>query len=331
MNATITGLSPRILTRLVLPLLALALAACGSSAPAASTSADSHQATDLRIGYQRGGIWSLLKAKQTLEQHFGQRVKVTWTLFPSGPPLLEAMNAGSIDIGSTGDTPPIFAQAAGTPLRYVATQSGNGAGSAIIVPKDSPIRTVEDLKGKKVAFTKGSAANLLIVRALRKFKLDYADIEPVFLQPSDARAAFQGGSIDAWAIWNPFLEAAKQELGAREVINGVDVSRTRGYVLAVDAFVEQHPDILRETIEEVRKANTWAFENRDEYAQVLEKETGIAVDVWKAGFTNEFVDYGFMDEDAIQYQQDVASIFYTLQLIPKQLDIRKSVWTPDQG
>jgi sulfonate transport system substrate-binding protein len=316
--------------RLAVALLALALAACGSSAPAANT-AGGNQAIDLRIGYQRGGVWSLLKAKQTLEQHFGQRVNITWTLFPSGPPLLEAMNANSIDIGSTGETPPIFAQAAGTPLRYVAYQDGDGSGSAIIVPKDSPIRRGTDLKGKKVVFTKASSANLLIVKALQKIGLTYADIEPVFLQPPEARAAFQGGSVDAWVIWNPFLAAAKQELGARELINGADVARTKGYVLAVDTFVDQHPDILYETIEAARQANEWGYNNRDQYAQILEKETGVKAAVWQATFSSELLNYNFIDDQTIAYQQDVATIFFDLKLIPKRLDIRASAWVPEQN
>lgn len=324
MTPTVTR-GPEPLARLALPLLlALVLTACGSAASTGGAP------TELRIGYQRGGIWSLLKAQGTLEKHFGDQVKITWTLFPSGPPLLEALNANSVDVGSAGDTPPIFAQAAGTPLRYVAAQSGNGAGSAIIVPNNSAIQNLQGLKGKKVAFTKGSASNLLIVRALRKVGLDYRDIEPVYLQPPEARAAFQGGSIDAWVIWNPFLEAAKQELGAREIINGADVSRTKGYILARDTFVAQHPALVRELIEQAQQANQWAYHNRDAYAEVLQQETGIAVAIWKAGFTTEFVNYELINDEAVAYQQDVADIFYELKLIPNKLDIRSVVWTPEQ-
>jgi sulfonate transport system substrate-binding protein len=240
------------------------------------------------------------------------------------------MNAGSIDIGSTGETPPIFAQAAGTPLRYVASISGSGAGQAIIVPKDSPIQQVSDLKGKKIAFNKASSAHLMLVKALQKFGLSYADIEPIFLAPPEARAAFQGGSVDAWVIWNPFLEAAKQELGARELINGVDVARTKGYILASNTFVEQHPEVLRSTIEETQKANQWADQNRDAYAETLQTETGIKASIWKAGFSSEFANYAFIDKEAIDYQQGVATIFYDLKLIPKSLDIRAATWTPDE-
>jgi len=331
MTMIVSGASHPKRTRLAVLLLALALTltACGGSTSTAGV-AGSGQAIELRVGYQRGGVWTLLKAKQTLEQRFGDRVKVSWILFPAGPQLLEAMNAGSIDIGSTGETPPIFAQAAGTPLRYVASISGSGAGQAIIVPKDSPIQQVSDLKGKKVAFNKASSAHLMLVKALEKFGQSYGDIEPVFLAPPEARAAFQGGSVDAWVVWNPFLEAAKQELGARELINGLDVARTKGYILAANTFVEQHPDILHSTIEETQKANQWAYENRDAYAETLQKETGIKAEIWKASFTSEFVNYTFIDKEAIDYQQGVATIFYDLKLIPKSLDIRAATWIPEQ-
>ena len=322
---------------LILTLLIIA----GCAAPAASTPAASENAApaaseaaaestgekiELRIGYQRGGEWTLVKANGTREKKFGPNVNVTWTLFTSGPPLLEALNAGAIDIGATGETPPIFAQAAGTPLLYLAYRQSSGAGSGFLVPADSPVQSLQDLVGKKIAFAKASSAHLLLIKALEKEGLTYEQIEPVFLQPPEARAALQGGSVDAWVVWNPFLEAAVQELGARVVVDGADVASTKGYILGRDGFVQDHEEVVRGVIEEIIAAQQWSKGNTEEYAAILEKETEIAADVWIAAFNRETPEYSYLDEAAVADQQAVADIFYKLELIPEPLVILDAVW-----
>ncbi len=150
----------------------------------------------VRIGFQKYGKLVLLKSKGTLEGKLKPLgYKVVWTEFPAGPQLLEALNVGAIDFGNTGEAPPIFAQAAGAPLVYVAHEPPAPEGEAILVPKDSPIKSVADLKGKKVALNKGSNVHYLLVKALEKAGVKYSDIEPVFLAPADARAAFERGSV----------------------------------------------------------------------------------------------------------------------------------------
>lgn len=296
-----------------------------------TTASTSGGVTEVRIGYQRGGeYWNLLKAQGTLEKRFGPNVKVTWSLFPAGPPLLEALNAGAVDIGAVGETPPIFAQAAGAPLLYVAQQSGSGAGSAVIVPADSPLKKPEDLKGKKIAFTKASSAHLLTIRALEKYGLQYSDITPALLAPPDARAAFQGGSVDAWTIWNPFLESAKQELKARILIDGADVAPTKGYVIASRSFVEKQTDKVLAIIEELQKAQDWSATHLDEYATLLEKETQVPASVWKGAFDRELPKLLFLDEQTADAQQKVADIFYDLKLIPDKIDVKSVIWYGDK-
>ncbi len=280
---------------------------------------------ELRIGYQRNGVWPLLKAKGVLEKKF-PNIKVSWAVFPAGPQLLEALNAGAIDIGSTGDTPPIFAQAAGTPLVYVAQVAGSGAGSAVLVPENSPLKTLTDLKAKKVAFQKASSSHLLIVRALEKAGLTYKDITPVFLAPSEARAAFQSGSIDAWVIWDPFRASAIKELNARALVEGQDVSKLRSFIEGSKNFVKDYPDTVRTVVDEVRTWQAWIYQNQDEYAEILSKETGLAVDVIKFSLRSEVVEYLWLDEAGIEYQQKVADIFFNLGLIPDKLNIRDVVW-----
>ncbi|MBX9869328.1 MAG: aliphatic sulfonate ABC transporter substrate-binding protein, partial [Burkholderiaceae bacterium] len=178
----------------------------------------------LRIGFQKYGTLTLLKGAGTLDKRLAALgVEVKWNEFPAGPQLLEGLNVGSIDFGTTGEAPPIFAQAAGADLVYVGNEPPAPGGEAIVIPKDSPLKSVAELKGKKVALNKGSNVHYLLVKALEKAGVAYADIQPVFLPPADARAAFERGSVDAWAIWDPFLAAAEKQLGAKILTTGKDL------------------------------------------------------------------------------------------------------------
>ena len=206
MNCLVKGL-----TRLALAGgLAVGLAAAG-------------QAEDktIHLGFQKYGTLILLKTQGLLEQTLEpQGYSIRWTEFPAGPQLLEALNVGAIDFGTTGEAPPIFAQAAGAPLVYVGYEPPAPQAEAILVPKDSPLQTVADLKGKTVALNKGSNVHYLLVKALEHAGLSYSDVEVAFLPPADARAAFEKGAVDAWVIWEPFLAAAEAATGARQLADG---------------------------------------------------------------------------------------------------------------
>src|SRR5215207_1180776 len=222
---------------------ALALAGLGAGAALAARGA--RAAGTLRIGYQKYGTLVLLKERGTLEGRLRPAgLEVTWTEFPAGPQLLEGLNVGAIDFGTTGEAPPIFAQAAGAPLVYVGYEPPAPRGEAILVPKESPLAGVADLKGRKVAFNKGSNVQYLLVRALESAGLTYADVEPVYLPPADARAAFERGAVDAWAIWDPFLAAAQAATGARTLVDGTGLVSNHQFYLAAQPFAAAHPAVV---------------------------------------------------------------------------------------
>lgn len=209
--------------RLTKILTSAGLALAVGIASAISPKAVHAQDKTVRIGFQKYGKLVLLKSKGSLEpklKALGYSVK--WSEFNAGPALLEAINVGALDFGNTGEAPPIFAQAAGAPIRYIAFEPPAPKGEAILVPKDSPLKSVADLKGKKVALNKGSNVHYLLVKALEKANVKYADITPVFLAPADARAAFERGAVDAWVIWDPFQAAAEAAIGARTLADGTD-------------------------------------------------------------------------------------------------------------
>ena len=284
--------------------------------------------TVIRIGYQKAAtILYALKAKGELETALkASGASVTWTEFPAGPPMLEALNAGSIDFGYTGEAPPIFAQAAGIPLVYVAYDPWTTKAEAIVVHKDSPIKSVADLKGKKVAFAKGSNTNYLVVKALEKAGLKYTDIKPTFLAPADGRAAFEGKNVDAWAIWDPYLAAAQKATGARILTDATGLAPNRGYYLAAKSFAQKNPAGLKTVLAGVSKVSDWAKKNPPEVAKLLSPVLGIDAAVLEVAEKRRKYGVLPLTNDVISKQQEIADTFYKINLIPKQIKVKEIVW-----
>lgn len=287
--------------------------------------------TELRIGYQKNGVLVIARQRHTLEDHFApQNIAVKWVEFSSGPPMLEAMNAGSVDYGAVGDSPPIFAQAAGAAIVYAAGQPiTNGQG--ILVPKDSPIRSLADLKGKRIGFTKGSSAHNVVLITLQKAGLSYADITPVYLTPPDAGPAFAQGSIDAWSIWDPYFSIGEVKQNGRILVNAADVGRTNSFYIANRDFAQTQRQVLREIVEVTRATARWAEQHRDEVAKSLAAVTGIPLDIQTVAADRSSYAVGPITEDIIETQQGVADRFHQLGLIPRPIVVRDAVWKPTQS
>ncbi|CAM3201628.1 aliphatic sulfonate ABC transporter substrate-binding protein [Ectopseudomonas mendocina] len=287
------------------------------------------QAETLRIGYQKYGTLVLLKAKGTLEKRLaGQGVEVKWTEFPGGPQLLEGLNVGSVDFGVTGETPPVFAQAAGADLLYVAHEPPAPSGEAILVPKDSPIKSVAELKGKKVVLNKGSNVHYLLVRALEDAGLKYSDITPVYLPPADARAAFERGSVDAWVIWDPFQSAAEKQLQARSLRDGTGLVDNHQFYLATRTYAEQHPQVIGTLVEEIRGVGEWVKGNLDEATSQVAPLIGLSPEITRQAVERQGYGAQFITPEVVEAQQKIADTFTELKLIPKKLTIKDVIWNP---
>ncbi|SFW62885.1 sulfonate transport system substrate-binding protein [Pseudomonas sp. NFACC19-2] len=287
------------------------------------------QAETLRIGYQKYGTLVLLKAKGTLEKRLAEQgVEVKWTEFPGGPQLLEGLNVGSVDFGVTGETPPVFAQAAGADLLYVAHEPPAPTGEAILVPKDSPIKSVAELKGKKVALNKGSNVHYLLVRALEDAGLKYGDITPVYLPPADARAAFERGSVDAWVIWDPFQSAAEKQLQARTLRDGSGLVDNHQFYLATRTYAEKNPHVVGTLVEEIRGVGEWVKGNLDEATSQVAPLIGLSPEITRQAVERQGYGAQFISPEVVEAQQKIADTFTELKLIPKQLTIKDVIWNP---
>ena len=283
----------------------------------------------LRIGYQKGSI-SLVLAKQhqMLEKRFPQ-TQVQWIEFPAGPQMLEALNIGALDIGSTGDIPPIFAQAAGADLLYIGAEPPKPQAEVILVRKDSPIDSVAGLKGKRIALQKGSSAHNLVLRALAKAGLGIRDVQPVYLPPADARAAFERGSVDAWAIWDPFYSAIELEGKSRRLANGEGLGLIGPFMLGARGYVEGYGQFVRQLLDELTQAEALTRSDEAGSISLLAAFMGLPEAVVRRSFTHRPASPIVpVSDDIVAAQQRTADLFFENKVLPRRVEVKGAVWRP---
>lgn len=291
--------------------------------------AQASEPPQLRIGYQKASAnLVILKQQGALEKRF-PATRVQWIEFPAGPQLLEALAAGSLEFGLTGDSPPVFAQAAGKDLLYVGAEPPKPDSSAILVLPASPLRRLQDLRGKRIALQKGSSAHYLTVRAVEKAGLRWSDIQPIYLAPADARAAFERGSVDAWAIWDPFYAAAELALQPRVLATGRDLSSNSSFYLASRPFATQHGRALAVLFEELSRADRIVQQDRPAAIKLIAGFSGL-----DAGIVSRFLQrrppspVAPLSPAMVADQQRVADAFHQLGLIPRTVRVADIVWRP---
>jgi sulfonate transport system substrate-binding protein len=290
------------------------------------TRADDQKLSSVRIGYQKYGTLNVVKAEGSFEKSLAARgVSVTWILFPAGPQLLEALNAGSIDLGNAGEAPPVFAQAAGVNLVYFGNQPPFPKGEGVLVKKDSPIQKVSDLKGKRIAFNRGSNVHFFLVKLLEKNGLKVDDIKPIFLTPADAWAALEGGSIDAWAIWDPYMTAAIDRSGARILQDADGVAANREFFLADRRFAQAHQDILLAVHDAVNRSGTWVATKPEEVVRYLAPQLGMSEAVVTKVIRAQPWGFQPISDQVVSDQQTIGDTFFELKLIPKAIRVADAV------
>ncbi|MQY26838.1 ABC transporter substrate-binding protein [Nocardia aurantia] len=275
----------------------------------------------LNLGDQKGtGLQALLEAAGELKN---TPYKISWSQYTSGPPMLEAINSGAVDFGGVGNAPPVFAAAANSDIKIVTAYQAGKHGQAIVVPKDSPIHAPADLRGKKIAVAKGSSAHHHLLSVLTKNGLSFTDVQAQYLQPADALAALSTGKVDAWAIWDPYTAQAEQQTGARIVVDG------DGYVAGDSFYVAGTKTLgdkgrtaaLRDLIQRISRAHTWANSNTAPWAQVFSQTSGLSLDVSTVAVKRlTFQDHP-IDDVTIAAEQQVADAFSDASLIPHKVKI----------
>jgi sulfonate transport system substrate-binding protein len=304
--------------------------ATGSGGPApvpvpAAVSPQQLSRVTLRVGDQKGiGAQVLLQASGQLA---GLPYRVQWSTFTSGPPMLEAADAHAIDVGQVGNTPPIFSAAAHGDIDIVAALH-SPVGDALLVPKGSPVTDPAQLRGKTIAVAKGSSAHGTLLGALTRAGLKPSDVTLSYLQPSDASAAFTQGSVAAWAVWEPYVSEAVQQLGARELVDGAD-ARAQGLSNALTVEVASRTALadpgtnaaLRDYVTRIAKANLWARDHPDQWAATYARLTGLPLAVTRAAVPRLALTPALVDGSVLADEQKLADQFTAAGQLPGTVDL----------
>ncbi len=287
----------------------------------------------LRVGFQRSStLTAILKANGELEKALAPLgVNVTWHEFTSGLPQLEALNVGGIDFSAdVADTVPIFAQAAGAKLVYVAEEAASPGAQAIITPENSPIKTLADLKGKKIAVTKGAGSHYLLIAALGSAGLSFKDISPAYLTPADGRAAFVSNNVDAWVAWDPFLTSARRQTGAKVLSDGTELASYKRYYLASESYAQAHGDVLKVIFKKLDDTGVWVKAHPKEAAQLLAGVWGIDAATVEEANSHRSYRVGAVTRAGLSEQQKIADAFQAEGLIPRKVDAGDvKIWQPN--
>ncbi|UIN22139.1 aliphatic sulfonate ABC transporter substrate-binding protein [Herbaspirillum frisingense] len=315
--------------------LGLAPAALGLSALLQPNAQAQNDNKKIRIGYQKSStLLTIIKANGTLEKLLGPSgAKISWHEFTSGLPLLEALNVGGVDLSAdVADTVPVFAQAAGAKLAYVAQESPSPSAQAIVVRADSPLRQVSELKGKKIAVTKAAGVHYLLIASLKKAGLKFSDVDAAYLSPADGRAAFERGSVDAWVTWDPLLAGVQRQSQVRILADGRGVADYQRYYLASASFAQAHPEVLQVVFDELKKAGTQARQQPRETAAFLAPLWGLDADTIALANSRRSYEVRAVKLEALGEQQRIADTFFAAGLLPKKVNTGDvAIWAPGQA
>ncbi len=294
---------------------------------------NAHASDEVRIGYQKSStLISILKANGRLEKALAPLdVRISWHEFSSGLPLLEAVNVGNIDVsGDVADTVPIFAQAAGAQITYYAEETPSPSAQAVLVGKASPIKAVADLKGKRIAVTKGAGSHYLLLAALGKAGVGFDQITPAYLAPADGRSAFIGKSVDAWVAWDPYLTAAVATLDARILVDGSNgLASYKRYYLASTDFVNRRHDVLNVIFDKLVETGKWVKAHPTDAASILSELWKIEVPFVIEAISHRSYQVQAVTPTGLSDQQHIADTFYAEKLLPKKVDASLlKIWTP---
>lgn len=320
-------------TLLVIPglfSLSTTLVSCSLGTPTAENSNSGIKTKVVHMGYQSAG--DIVRLKGVIEKRLQPLgVSVEWAQFAAGPQLMEAMNVGRVDIGSVGETPPIFAQAAGTSLVYIASNKpSSGKGSGIVVQNNSPIRTLADLKGKKIVFQKGSASHYLLIKALEEAGLKYSDIQAISMPPTEARGAFIQGKIDAWVTWDPNLALAQKIANARLLRDASGIATQGGFYMASRQFATENPKLVRLILEEINNIGQWAENNPAEVVKLIAPQLKLDEDILTEMVKRRTYGLRPITPKIMLNQQKIADLFAQEKVIPKPINIKEAMLTSEQ-
>jgi aliphatic sulfonates family ABC transporter substrate-binding protein len=294
-----------------------------------ATGADGSRPT-VRIGYQQFGLLWMLRASGALDRALSAHgIDARWIELGSGPDLVEGLRAGALDLGVVGESPPLFAQVARMPIVYLAAEPPAPEAEAIIVPSASPVARVADLRGRRVALTRGSNAHFLLLRALEEAALDPAAVDVVFSAPAEARRLFEAQAISAWVIWDPLLASVQHATGARILRDATGLCANRAFYVGARRFVEARPDVVDLFLGEIGRLGRTANDNAEAVVDLLGGSVGVARPALLAALQRNRFGVQPFDAELTRSQQHVADLSLRANLIPHPISVAEARWVRD--
>lgn len=282
----------------------------------------------LRVGDQRGNARAVMQAAGVLE---GVEGRFAWSEFPAAAPLVEALNAGAIDTGLVGDAPFTFGAAAGVPAKAIAATRQNQDGLAILVPKDSAVRSLQDLAGKRIATGRGSIGHQLVLAALEAAKLPADTVRLVFLLPADAKAAYSSGAVEAWSTWEPYVSQEEVLAGSRRIVDGNGITPGLSFQAARDDAIASRRPELEDFVRRLTVARRWANENIPAYAKSWSALMNVPEPVAVRWFTRARTRVVPIDDAVVRDEQGNIDLYSRAGLVRRRIqaeDILDRSFTP---
>ncbi|MBD2776998.1 aliphatic sulfonate ABC transporter substrate-binding protein [Iningainema tapete] len=292
---------------------------------------DNNSKIEVRVISSKIGPLAVLRKQSTFAQNMAAKgYSVKWLEFPGGPQQMEAVNTGNLDITFAGESPSIFAQAAGIPVVYLATTNPNPKSVAFLVPYNSSIKNIPELKGKKITLPKASAVQYTLVKGLAQAGLKLSDVIPVYLAPADANIAFSREQVDAWVIWEPFITLTEAKKNGRILKDGEGLKDIGNFYMTSRKFAQQRREFIKLFLEEVQKAEAWSRENPRKFAELIADE--LIIDIPNLEKIISKYDPGILPitDDVIARQQKIADMYYEIGMLPQRVDIKQAVLTPQE-
>ena len=277
------------------------------------------------IGYQKGDPFDIAKQRGEFSKKMKKKgYKVVFKEFSDGNSLMQALKAGSVDYARTGDTPPVSALSTGTKLTYIAASSSKAKGSGILVKNSSSVSSIEDLKGKKVAYTKGTSSQYTLLAALKKAGMSADDITWVNMDQSSASVAFSKGKVDAWSTWDPYTAQAQLKQNAKLVTNGVGITNNRDYILTTQSYATKNTEISKYLIKYLQEDMEWANNNHSELITMMSKSLKVSKSVVKKMVERRTYGINTMNSTYVKEEQKIADLFYEEGLIENKVTVSDS-------
>jgi sulfonate transport system substrate-binding protein len=278
--------------------------------------------TTLRVGDQKGNAQAVMEAAGVLKD---VPYKIEWKEFPAAAPLLEALSAGAIDTGLVGDAPFTFAAAANVPVKAIAAIRQSREGLAILVPEQSSVKSLDDLRGKKIATGRGSIGHQLILAALESRGWKPNDVQIVFLAPSDAKIAYTQGSVDAWSTWEPYVSQEEVLFKSRRIITAEGLTPGLGFQVASPSAIKDKRSQLADFVQRLTEARAWSQDNVTGYAETWGKLMNIPAAVPLNWLTRARIRIVPIDGSVVADEQKTIDLYFRSGLISRNLDAADTV------